>query len=89
MIRIVLKFIVLSLVLIDIYAFYLANTRVTSHKLIHHVLHAKKHKVTIQHDGKDTVIEVREDCSILEAALDNGENIHFTVVQNFNSNSGS
>lgn len=84
MIRIVFKFIVLSLVLIDIYAFYLANTKVTSHKLIHHVLHAKKtHKVTIQHGGKDTVIEVREDCSILEAALDNGENIHFIAVQNF------
>ena len=33
---------------------------------------AKSHKVTVQHDGKDTVLEVREDESILEAALDAG-----------------
>lgn len=37
------------------------------------ILKAKAtYKVTIQHDGKEKVINVREDCSILEAALDAG-----------------
>jgi ferredoxin len=31
-----------------------------------------KHKVTIQHLGKETVLDVAEDVSILEAALDAG-----------------
>jgi ferredoxin len=31
-----------------------------------------KHKVTIQHEGKETVLEVREDETILSAARDNG-----------------
>lgn len=30
------------------------------------------HKVTVQHEGKDHVLTVREDCSVLEAALDAG-----------------
>lgn len=30
----------------------------------------KKHKVTIQHNGKDTVLEVAENYSILDAAID-------------------
>lgn len=36
------------------------------------MLAAAKHKVTIQHDGKETVLEVREDESVLNAALDAG-----------------
>lgn len=37
------------------------------------VLNAKtKYKVTVQHGGKDTIIDVPEDCSILMAALDAG-----------------
>jgi ferredoxin len=32
----------------------------------------KKYKVTIQHEGKDTIIDVAEDCSILNAAIDAG-----------------
>lgn len=36
-------------------------------------LHAKAtYKVTVQHAGKETVINVREDCSVLSAALDAG-----------------
>jgi ferredoxin len=36
-------------------------------------LNAKnKYKVTVQHNGKDTIIDVAEDCSILMAALDAG-----------------
>ena len=36
-------------------------------------LHAKAvYKVTVQHNNKETVIDVREDCSILTAALDAG-----------------
>lgn len=31
-----------------------------------------KHKVTIQHEGKDTILEVSENCTVLEAALDAG-----------------
>jgi ferredoxin len=37
------------------------------------VLNAKnKYKVTIQHGGKDTILDVAEDCSVLNAALDAG-----------------
>ena len=32
----------------------------------------RAHKVTIQHEGKETVMEVEDGTSILEAALDNG-----------------
>ena len=36
-------------------------------------LYAKpKHKVTIQHDGKETTLDVSEDCSVLDAAIDAG-----------------
>lgn len=35
-------------------------------------LHAKTYKVTIQHEGKDTILDVQDDCSILNAALDAG-----------------
>lgn len=30
------------------------------------------HKVTIVHEGKETVLDVAEDCSVLDAALDAG-----------------
>lgn len=33
---------------------------------------ATTYKVTIQHEGKDIVLNVRADCSVLEAALDAG-----------------
>ncbi len=37
------------------------------------VLNAKAvYKVTVQHNNKETTIDVREDCSILSAALDAG-----------------
>eukprot|EP01035_Chromulina_nebulosa_P018177 gene18177-23835_t len=39
----------------------------------YNLLNAKpKHKVTIQNNGKETVLEVSEDCSVLEAAIDAG-----------------
>ena len=48
-----------------------ASTLIKSRSTIE--LNAKnKYKVTVQHDGKDTIIEVAEDCSILMAALDAG-----------------
>lgn len=47
--------------------------RFTSHLRIHTPLHAKKsYQVTVQHNGKDTIIQVREDVPILMAALDAG-----------------
>jgi ferredoxin len=39
-------------------------------------LYAKKtYKVTIKHDGMEKTLDVREDCSILDAALDNDINL--------------
>ena len=41
--------------------------------IAHTKLYAKpKHKVTIQHDGKETTLDVSEDCSVLDAAIDAG-----------------
>lgn len=49
------------------------RTPLITTRLISTALSAKKtYKVTVQHDGKDTVIDVREDTSILSAALDAG-----------------
>ena len=38
---------------------------------------AGKWKVTIQHGGKDTVVEVKEDCSILDAAKSAGVDLPY------------
>jgi ferredoxin len=37
-----------------------------------HLLAKTKHKVTLQFEGKETIMEVREDETILNAARDNG-----------------